>query len=123
MPTWPAALPQRPLRDGFQKSGPDNTVIGFGTESGPGKTRRRSTARTKPMQLTFRLDVDLVDDFEAFYEDELLDGALSFTMPDPITEVSITVQFDPETRPHYTITNVGGRVFDLSLRSLRRMPA
>ena len=82
MPSWPVTLPQDFLRDSFSRS-PQPNVVSFGTEVGPGKQRRRSTARTKPHTVSLQLTLDQARAFEEFFEDDLQDGALPFQMTDP----------------------------------------
>lgn len=91
MITWPASLPCS-LR-GKQRT-PVPNVIAFGTEVGSGKVRRRSTARGKKQTFPFVLSRDQVAIFEAFFEDDLRDGALSFRWADPVTLVTHEWRFD-----------------------------
>ncbi len=90
---WPAELPCA-LRG--KAGAPQPNVISFGTEVGPGKVRRRSTARVKRMPIPFLLTRGQVALFEAFFEDDLEDGSLPFAMPDPITGASASWRFEPE---------------------------
>lgn len=92
---WPASLPQCPLR-GRQRA-PQPNVISLGTEVGEGKVRRRSTARTKRITMTFVLTRAQVAIFEAFFEDDIADGALSFTMNDSADQTTRTWRFDPQS--------------------------
>lgn len=92
---WPASLPQCPVR-GRQRS-PQANVIAFGTEVGEGKVRRRSTARTKRMPMTFVLTRAQALIFEAFFEDDLADGALTFTMKDSVDQTTRSWRFDPQS--------------------------
>jgi len=90
---WPAELPCALRGKG---RAPQPNVIAFGTEVGPGKLRRRSTARVKRMPISFLLTRTQVAAFERFFEDDLEDGALPFAMPDPITGDAASWRFDPE---------------------------
>lgn len=91
---WPAELPCA-LRG--KSRVPQPNVVAFGTEVGPGKVRRRSTARTKRMPIPFLLTRAQVALFEAFFEDDLEDGSISFAMPDPLTGEPATWRFDPQS--------------------------
>lgn len=93
MPVWPTTLPQCPLRS--KTRSPKSNVIAFGTEVGPGKLRRRSTARGQLMSMKFRITTAQVAIFENFFQDSLSDGALSYTWPDPVTGASASWRFDP----------------------------
>lgn len=107
-PEWPASLPQCPLR-GKQRS-PRSNVVAFGTEVGQGKLRRRSTARTKSIPMTFRLTRTEVPVFEAFFEDDLLDGSLPFTMYDSTDEMVHSWLFDPQA-PYTCAEQASGKWF------------
>lgn len=93
MITWPSDLPCA-LRG--KARAPQTNLVAFGTELGPGKVRRRSTARVKRMPIAFLLTRAQAVQFEAFFEDDLDDGALPFSMPDPLTGDAATWRFDPQ---------------------------
>lgn len=88
---WPASLPPFLLQ---MSRTPRPNVISFGTEVGPGKVRRRSTARSQVVSGTLLLTRDQVEDFESFFQDDLLDGSRTFTMADPVTKVETEWRFD-----------------------------
>lgn len=94
MPSWPLTVPESPLVDAFGRS-PKPNVISFGTEVGPGKVRRRSTARTKVVTARFIFTTAELADFEAFFEDDLEDGALAFDWSDPVDDVTKSFRFEP----------------------------
>ncbi len=51
--------------------------------AGPAKRRRRATAGARRYTLVWRLTKAELATFEAFYQADLKDGTLSFTMPKP----------------------------------------
>lgn len=104
MPTWPATLPQLMEKTGFQRT-PKASVIEFGTEVGPGKRRRRSTARFKIMSMVFTMTTAQVADFEEFYEDDCEDGSLPFDYIDPIGGASASYRW--RTDDPYSVTSLG----------------
>ncbi|MEQ1901853.1 MAG: hypothetical protein ABL866_14115 [Devosia sp.] len=114
---WPASLPRCALR-GKQRS-PAPNVIAFGTEVGPGKVRRRSTARIRRMTLPFLLTRAEVPIFEAFFEDDLKDGALEFSMNDPVTGDGATWRF--ATDNPYALSERGSGKWDLTA-NLEKQP-
>lgn len=105
MATWPVGLPEFVLVNGFRRS-PNSNVISFGTEVGPGKTRRRSTARTKNMAASLMVDGTQLATFEAFFEDDLVDGSLPFDWVDPVGGAACTFRFDPASP--YSVSAVSG---------------
>lgn len=117
MTTWPGSLPQCTLR-GVQRS-PIVNVIAFGTEVGPGKVRRRSTARVMRVAASALLTRAQVAVFEAFFQDDLEDGALTFAMDDPLDGSTQTWRFDTQS-PYSMAEQAGGR-FMLSM-VLERQP-
>lgn len=103
--SWPGTLPSAPLLDAFQAQ-PKLNLISFGTEVGPGKVRRRSTARVMVEQLAFNLTTAERDAFVTFFQTTLKDGALSFSLTDPLSGVSKSFRFEPNDPP-YTIVPAG----------------
>lgn len=83
MVEWPAQLPPLPLR-GMQRSTQPMLAV-FTPAVGPAKIRRRSTVRVKPHVVSFRLTRAEAAEFERFFEEELADGALSFSWRDPLS--------------------------------------
>ena len=94
MPSWPNTLPDAFLRDGFART-PQPNVISFGTEVGPGKVRRRTTARTKSHTFSMKMTLVQLNEFEAFFEDDLSDGAIPFDWTDPVAGDVASWRFDP----------------------------
>lgn len=104
MPTWPISLPQEPLLAGFQFT-PQVNVISFGTEVGPGKVRRRSTARVRQLPFNVHVTDAQLDDFVAFFQDDLLDGALAFDLIDPVAGGTRSFRFSPQSP--YSVSPIG----------------
>lgn len=106
MPTWPLSLPQAPLLAGFQFS-PQGNVASFGTEVGPGKARRRSTARVRQLPFNTHMSDAQLDDFIAFFEDDLADGALPFDLTDPVSGGTRSFRFSSPQESPYTSSKIG----------------
>jgi hypothetical protein len=97
MTAWPSDLPQCPVR-GLQRQ-PKPNVVTFGTEVGPAKVRRRSTARTVTHATTFIMTTAQLATFEAFFETTLEDGALPFDWTDRVSGASGSWRIVPGTVP------------------------
>lgn len=79
MPSWPLTLPHYPLLNGYQTSGTD-TVIRSQPSAGPPLSRRRFTAAVRPVNCSIKVGtLALKDVLDAFFRDDLEDGALPFT--------------------------------------------
>lgn len=87
--TWPAALPQRPLADGYAEGFEDN-VIRSGMDKGPSKTRPRFTRLRKTRSVAFLLTDAQKVAFDSFYE-AIHGGTLKYNWVDPITNAAIVV--------------------------------
>lgn len=118
MATWPVSLPQAPLLAGFQFA-PQPNVIAFGTEVGPGKTRRRSTARVRTMPFSMHVTDAQLEDFTDFFETDLSDGALAFDLTDPVTGLTGSFQFDPASP--WSASAIGPDLWLVSAQ-LRKIP-
>jgi len=118
MPTWPISLPTLPQRDSFRYE-PQANVASFGTEVGPGKVRRRSTARLKLATGTFWMTSAQRDTFLDFFEDDLLDGSLPYDWTDPITGLTASWRFDPQSP--YDIAALGPGMWRVSF-NLMKLP-
>jgi hypothetical protein len=121
MPTWPASLPQSPLRDSVRFSSP-NTLIASPMDSGPPKVRRKFTRAHRPMSCTFEMTEGQKADFQSFFRIDLASGALSFTMPDPNDPEggACLARVDPQQMPSYAVVGVQGgeNVWAISLSLL-----
>lgn len=80
MPTWPAALPQQFLINGYHEEPGDN-IIRSPVATGPKKTRRRYTATIRPFGGRMLMTVAQYATFRTFYEDTIDDGSLEFDFP------------------------------------------
>lgn len=81
MPTWPATLPA-PSASGF-KFGKQDNRIQSNNEIGDVKTRRRYTGVLKDFDWPLVLTESQKDALIAFFDDDLADGVLDFTVDDP----------------------------------------
>ena len=98
---WPATLPQDVLR-GYGFAFP-RLREGFGTDVGPGKSRRRFTSNVEPFDLRVRLTRAQVPILRAFYTDTLDGGTQPFEWIDPIDKTTATFLFrgnDPPAPRH-----------------------
>lgn len=83
MPTWPASLPQHPLIQRYEES-PDSAVLRTEMDTGPAKTRLRSTATTTNLpNIQYPLTDAQKQAFEAWFRDDIARGALPFDWPRP----------------------------------------
>jgi len=82
LPVWPATLPQAPIfPDGWQVSALGKTPDE--TESQYGQTNRRRVVSKRIMRcsLTFQMSDAQLAIFDAFYADDIYEGAARFSMP------------------------------------------
>lgn len=77
--TWPASLPQSPLKDGYGHGYPD-AVIRSPMDSGPPKTRPRFTRLRKVITASFHMTNAQKTDYEDFIE-SIGCGAKPFSAP------------------------------------------
>lgn len=92
MPTWPASLPQQPDAPGYKES-PQSQVIRTDMDAGPKKSRRRFTAGSRSIPVTYSLLTRArVQVFEDFFDDDIAAGALAFNWPQPRTGKTVSVQ-------------------------------
>lgn len=113
---WPEGLPC-PQRD--RQRTPVTNVVAFGTEVGPPKLRRRSTARTKRETFSVVVSKAQAAIFEAFFEGDLKDGTLPFAWTDSVTGVEGDWRFMPDN-PYSLAQRASGK-FTLSL-SIEKLP-
>jgi len=98
MPTWPTTLPQFALRSGYAE-GFKQTVLRSPMDSGATKRRARFTNAPTDLNITIPLTDAEILTFKTFYEDELSNGALSFTFPHPRLKTDVTVVFKSDPVP------------------------
>jgi hypothetical protein len=82
MPLWPAALPQRPLIEGYDEALPD-LVARSQPDVGWAKTRRRATAGPTRIAAAYRMTTAQRTIFEAFLALDLEGGTQAFDWPRP----------------------------------------
>lgn len=117
MPTWPVSLPE--VRPGGYQETPQNQVLRSEMETGPAKTRRRFTAGTRTIPVQYQLTDAELAVFEAFFDDEIAAGALSFSWPHPRTGQTVTAKILP---PGYQIDPVGGGLWWLLSLTIEVQP-
>lgn len=88
--TWPAALPQRPLAEGYAEGFEDN-VIRSAPDKGASKTRPRFTRLRKTRSVAYQLTDAQKQAFDTFYE-SIGGGSKPFNWVDQITNAAIVVQ-------------------------------
>jgi hypothetical protein len=111
-PAWPATLPPRPLRAGYQTAFGQG-AISTAMDSGPPKTRKRFTAVVRPLRMTFRMGFAQLTTLKNFYENDCAFGAIAFTFVDPVSGDTIRLQFKADKPP--SIAPGPGVKFDVSL--------
>jgi hypothetical protein len=116
LPAWPGTLPAFALSDSFQSQQRENRIF-FGTEVGPGKTRRRTTARTRDYNWSFIVNASERSALDTLFETTLVDGTSLFTMDDPVRGDNAKFMFGSTV----TYTDMGGANFKASFK-LVRMP-
>jgi len=84
--SWPAALYGFILRGSYKESPPDNTMRSE-MDVGPPKTRRRSTANTRPFQIDHFFTAANLVIFDELYDNTLESGSLPFNYRHPRTQV------------------------------------
>lgn len=85
-------------------------VIFSKTAVGLPRKRRRFSNRVDNLPVTMTMDLDLFNQFELFYKDDLRDGSLSFTMTHPVRGVSINASF---TDKGYSYQSIGIRHYQV----------
>lgn len=105
IPSWPATLPKTPLREGFQKTQPDNRLVSSG-DSGFKKIRPKGAPVPWSFNVSMFIGKNVLADFETFINRTLHQGALRFSFEDPITEVNAEMRV-ASGESLYTITPVG----------------
>lgn len=104
MPTWPSTLPQLPLSDSYSES-PQSQVLRSSMDAGPPKTRRRFTAATRAIPMSFTLTNAQVEIFETWFDADIQGGSLPFDMIQPRTGIAVTMLISGE--PPYQLTPIG----------------
>ena len=92
MPAWPITLPASPLVEGFRETPPD-TVLRSPMDQGPAKLRRRTTAGTGALSLTYLLSRAQVNALMDFFNDTLAGGSLPFDFTHPVNGATLACRF------------------------------
>ena len=92
MSAWPDTLPQSPLIEGFRET-PANATLRTEMETGPAKLRRRTTAATATLSLTFLISTAQLAVLDTFYADTLQHGTLPFDYTHPVTGETVSCRF------------------------------
>lgn len=103
MATWPSTFLIN--RNGYKETPPDR-VLRSKMDIGPDKTRKRSSAEVRKLNITLTLTDALMVTFDAFY---LANDAIAFTFPDPRTATNVQARFVSPPKYDYeeTIWSVG----------------
>lgn len=81
--SWPLALPQKPLADGYSETVP-NTLLRSETDTGPAKVRRRGGAKPYTIKANYLLSTEQCEVLDSFLMDTLGGGARCFDWPRPM---------------------------------------
>ena len=92
MPSWPSALPQTLLVEGFQEEFP-NTVLRTEMDAGPQEQRRRFTAAVTPIAGSLDLTKAELATLRTFFLDDTKGGAVPFDWTHPVTDQPAWVRF------------------------------
>lgn len=145
---WPNTLPTDVLIEGYSYQ-PGNNLVATEMEVGSPKVRRRSSSAPAAEQWAFVLTYAQKVIFEAFYADQLAQGALTFEFGEPgapvepslfLTDEDGTVltdedgepleldydwitthtyRFDPRQTPPWSVTALGNGLYKLTCSVLR----
>lgn len=96
--TWPPDLPQRPLRDSWNRTAQDSRWT-FEPDAGPAYSRRAGRKGDK-MTMVFAMTKEQTAAFRDFFNEVLHDGTLCFSYPDPETGADMTVRFTTGQDPY-----------------------
>lgn len=110
MPTWPEFMPT-PNQQNYSET-PQNQILRSEMETGPAKTRRRFTAASRTIPVQYEIPKGRVPDFEAFFDQDIAAGALSFSWPHPRTGQTVMAKILP---PYRLVPLSGGEWWQLSL--------
>lgn len=102
MATWPAGLPQVPLRQDFEYTFPE-TAIRTEMEVGPAKYRQRTSYNVEKVVISVALTAAQVATLLTFYKTTTLGGTIQFTWVHPQTLAAAELQFTGPPK----ITNLG----------------
>lgn len=83
MPIWPLDCPQKPLREGYSDSTPNN-LMRSDMETGPAKVRRRGNAKPHIASVTYVMSNEQANIFEDFAMNTLAGGAICLDWWHPV---------------------------------------
>lgn len=117
MPSWPSTLPWPPNgNDGKWRETPPDTAVRDKNETGPDNVRNRAMANVRKLSLPFRLKPEEVDIFDAWFNNDLQRGTLSFDLqwpPPPRATQTVTARLVCPPPPTYEHRGAG--VYDVTL--------
>lgn len=103
--TWPLSLPEYPLVQGMREQ-PQSATVRSDPDYGPALQRRRFSAITRKMEVSFSLDGTQYATFKDFFHNTLLDGADKFEFTDPFDDATYEFRF---TETYTTTAKKKGR--------------
>lgn len=103
MPTWPGSLPQHQFIGTTRED--RDAVVRTEMDAGPPTRRNRYTAISTKIEAVIMLRGDQLSDFEAWYRNDLKNGALDFDWTDPATDQTATFAF--QKPPKWTLEKGG----------------
>jgi hypothetical protein len=89
-------------------------------DRGPVSLRRRSSTAPRKVSATFGMSSAELAIFESFFENDLAMGSEEYQWLDPITQVNYYWVIDQGGSLPYSITNVGGDYYYLTLNIIRK---
>ncbi len=92
MPNWPETLPIYPLLQGYRET-ISETVLRSEMDTGPAKTRQRSSAYVSQIHVQFLVNSAQLSVFRDFYDQDLSTGALSFDFHHPTKQKVVSCRF------------------------------
>lgn len=107
---WPSDLPDGWLLDGYTES-PQDRKLRSGMDAGAPKQRARFTAGIDQFRGSILMNLDEVDRFELFYDNELQQGTLPFRWKHPRKQTPVDLRIIGA----YSVTPVNGRDYTINL--------
>ena len=92
LPIWPSDLPAAPLVERYQEIFAD-TSLRTKMDQGPAKVRQRTTAGVSELALSYLVSGLQAQVLEAFYQETLAGGSLSFSFQHPRRSITVTARF------------------------------
>lgn len=99
LPVWPAALPARPLREGWQETSADG-VDRDASEVGPGLSRPRALLDWRRIEARYKLSAAQRAVWRGFWAETVERGARPFIWPHPWDgDLEVQLMGDPVLVP------------------------